>query len=212
MTVDIASAAQESASVRKLTAPELERAAKVLAEAFYDDPQFGWIIPDATRRMAILESGFELFLRRMWFSQDECYTTANLVGVVVWERPGEWKVGIGKQVTMGPAMVRTFGRFLPRLLRALAAVESNHPSEPHYYLPFIGVAADWQGRGIGGALMRPMLERCDRESMPAYLESSTPRNLGLYERHGFAVTEEFRLGKGGPPIWRMWRAPRSPAD
>jgi hypothetical protein len=43
--------------------------------------------------------------------------------------------------------------------------------------------------------------------VPAYLEASTPRNRALYERHGFTVTEEFVLGKGSPPLWRMWREP-----
>jgi GNAT superfamily N-acetyltransferase len=207
VTVDIASAAQEAGTVRKVAEDELPQVAEVLAQAFYDDPQFAWIVPDDARRLDILERAFLLFLRRIWFAQDESYTTAGVVGAAVWERPGEWKTPIGKQLTMAPAMARIFGRFLPRIMRAIATVESNHPSEPHYYLPFVGVVPEWQGRGLGAALMRPILERCDSESLPAYLEASTPRNRALYERHGFVVTEEFKLGKGGPPLWRMWRAP-----
>jgi GNAT superfamily N-acetyltransferase len=207
MTVDIATAAHEAGTVRKVTEADFPRVATALTQAFYDDPQFAWIVPDHSRRLAILDRGFQLFMERIWFAQGECYTTAGVVGAAIWERPGEWKVGIGKQVTMAPAMTRIFGRFLPRLVRALTVMESNHPSEPHFYLPFVGVAPGWQGRGIGAALLRPMLERCDREAMPTYLEASTPRNRALYERHGFVVTEEFRLGKGGPPLWRMWRAP-----
>jgi hypothetical protein len=42
----------------------------------------------------------------------------------------------------------------------------------------------------------------------AYLEASSPRNRGLYEHHGFGVTEEFSLGAGSPPLWRMWRDPQ----
>jgi hypothetical protein len=53
-----------------------------------------------------------------------------------------------------------------------------------------------------------ILERCDQEKLPAYLDATSPRNRGLYERHGFKVTEEFSFGPGSPPSWRMWRDPR----
>jgi hypothetical protein len=62
--------------------------------------------------------------------------------------------------------------------------------------------------GFGAALLRPMLERCDADGVPAYLEATSPRNRALYERHGFEVTEELKLPAGGPPIWLMWREPR----
>ena len=207
MTVDIAAAAQEAGTVRKATEDEIPRIAAALAQAFYDDPQFVWIIPDDARRLRILERVFELFHRRAWLEQDEAYTTDSVVGAAIWERPGEWKLGIGKQLAMVPAMARVFGRYLPRVIRAITAVESNHPEELHYYLPFVGVVPGWQGRGLGAALMHPILTRCDDESLPAYLEASSPRNRALYERHGFVVTEEFRLAKDAPLLWRMWRAP-----
>jgi GNAT superfamily N-acetyltransferase len=72
------------------------------------------------------------------------------------------------------------------------------------------VATAWQGRGFGAALLRPILERCDAEQVPAYLEASTPRNRALYERHGFKVVEECRYASDGPPMWRMWREPHAP--
>jgi GNAT superfamily N-acetyltransferase len=104
-------------------------------------------------------------------------------------------------------MLRAFGRHLPRVLRAIATLEARHPRELHYYLPVVGVDPEWQGRGLGSAVLAPVLERCDREGMPAFLEASTPRNRALYERHGFAVSEEFKLGRTAPPLWRMWREP-----
>jgi predicted N-acetyltransferase YhbS len=89
-------------------------------------------------------------------------------------------------------------------------MESGHPTTPHYYLDSLGVEPEWQGMGLGSALMRPVLERCDREAMPAYLNAGSPRSRDLYMRHGFEVTEEFTLPDGGPPLWRMWRQPAQP--
>ena len=82
-----------------------------------------------------------------------------------------------------------------------------HPTEPHYYLAVLGTEPEFQGRGIGSALLRPVLDICDRDEIPAYLESSKERNIAFYARHGFRVTREVTLPKG-PPVWLMWRDPR----
>jgi ribosomal protein S18 acetylase RimI-like enzyme len=207
--VDIAAGVQEAGTVRRAVRDETLRVAATLARAFDSDPQMQWVLPDDSRRVPIAERGFELYLRRLWFAQDECYTTDAVAGVAIWNLPGKWHVSILGQLRLLPAMTRIYRRFLPRVARAITALESNHPKERHYYLPFVGVDPDWQGRGIGSALLRPVLDRCDSEAMPAYLEASTPRNRALYERHGFGVIEEFQLGPGAPPLWRMWRTPRT---
>jgi GNAT superfamily N-acetyltransferase len=205
--VGIQEASEQAATVGRASVSDVPSMARTLAGAFAEDPAFGWVLHDAPQRVGILERGFELFLRRIWMEQEETYTTSGAVAVAVWERPEEWKLGVGPQLRMAPAMVRVFGRHLPRLVRALTTLEAKHPREPHYYLPFVGVDPGWQGRGLGSAVLAPMLERCDAEGMPAFLEASTPRNRALYERHGFSATEEFRLGSGAPPQWRMWREP-----
>jgi ribosomal protein S18 acetylase RimI-like enzyme len=80
--------------------------------------------------------------------------------------------------------------------------------EPHWYLMLVGVDPELQGQGAGSAIIREGLARADRESRPCYLETSERRNLGLYERHGFAVLEEATLGKDGPQAWAMRREPQ----
>lgn len=204
---DVAAAVREAETVRKADERELPALASVLARAFVDDPVFSWLLPDESRRLETEERVFGLFLRKLYFRQGESYTTDGVAGAAIWELPGQWKVGAVEQLRLLPAMVRILGRGVPRVMRAMTVLESNHPEELHYYLPFLGVAPEWQGRGIGTALMRPILSRCDSEGVAAYLEASSPRNRALYARNGFAVTEEFRLGKGSPPLWRMWRAP-----
>jgi GNAT superfamily N-acetyltransferase len=82
-----------------------------------------------------------------------------------------------------------------------------HPSESHWYLPLMGVDPLKQGKGLGSALMQYALVRCDRESKLAYLESSSPRSVPFYKRHGFEVLGTIQR-KGSPPLFPMLRRPR----
>jgi ribosomal protein S18 acetylase RimI-like enzyme len=198
----------DGSDIRKISPDEVSRVAKALARAFEDDPVMSWIFRDDSKRLANLDKAFTLFIRKIWLPQDECYATDQLFGAALWLPPGKWHLSVGRQLQLLPSMVSVIGRNLPRLMTALKFIEKNHPKGPqHYYLPVLGVEPEFQGRGFGGALMRPILTRCDRERLPAYLESSKWRNVALYERHGFRVVEELRLPKDGPPIWRMWREP-----
>jgi ribosomal protein S18 acetylase RimI-like enzyme len=206
-TVSVADAAQESAGVRRASGSDVPMLARALARAFHDDPVFTWVLRGDRGRATMLERGFELFLRRVWMEHEETYTTPAIAGVAVWEPPGEWQLSAGRQMLLMPAMLGVFRRRLPGVVRALVKLEAGHPRELHYYLPFIGVDPVWQGRGVGGALLALVLRRCDEERVPAFLEASTARNRALYERHGFAVTEEFKLGGTAPLQWRMWREP-----
>jgi ribosomal protein S18 acetylase RimI-like enzyme len=85
---------------------------------------------------------------------------------------------------------------------------SFHPEEPCWYLPLIGVDPACQGRGYGSALLRYALEQIDRTGVAAYLESSNPRNVPLYERQGFDVLGRVQAGSS-PTVVPMLRRPRS---
>lgn len=87
-------------------------------------------------------------------------------------------------------------------------MERRHIRESHYYFPYIGVAPRAQGKGLGSRLMRPTLERCDREGLPAYLEATNDRNTALYERLGFQLESELSFA-GSPPLRLMVRPPHA---
>jgi ribosomal protein S18 acetylase RimI-like enzyme len=82
-----------------------------------------------------------------------------------------------------------------------------HPAHPHWYLPMIGVDTGQQGRGVGTSLMQHALAACDDDRLPAYLESTNPRNVPLYERFGFEAIDIIRSGEA-PPIIPMYRKAR----
>jgi ribosomal protein S18 acetylase RimI-like enzyme len=81
-----------------------------------------------------------------------------------------------------------------------------HPTEPHWYLPLIGVDPARQGRGYGSALLRHALAVADRDKLPAYLEATSPNNRRLYERYGFESIGEIQHADS-PPMWPMLRKP-----
>lgn len=205
---DLAPRQQEKPSVRKVRADELRQVAVTLSRAFYDDPPTRWVFPDDQRRTVLLARVLHFFLQKLWFHQDECLTTTDHAGATIWLPPGGWEVSLLRQILLLPGMAIRLGFSLGRLLRAMGALESNHPRLHHFYLVFAGVVPERQGKGIGSTLLTPVLERCDREIIPAYLEASTPLNRRLYERHGFEVTEEIRFAEDAPPVWRMWREPQ----
>jgi GNAT superfamily N-acetyltransferase len=196
------------APVRKASAGDVPALARALARAFFEDPVFAWLLPDVSDRLQRAERGFAFYLAKVYMPHEECYTTDALAGGALWLPPGTWHLGPLAQLRLLPGMIAATGSRLPRILRATATIESKHPTAAHYYLPFVGLEPAMQGKGVGTALMRPILDRCDREGVPAYLEASTPRNRACYLRLGFEVTEEFSFPSGGPPSWRMWRDPR----
>ena len=59
--------------------------------------------------------------------------------------------------------------------------------------------------------LKGVLGLCDRDGVPASLESSKERNVPFYRQHGFEVTKELRLPKGGRSLWLMWRDPQPPS-
>jgi GNAT superfamily N-acetyltransferase len=100
------------------------------------------------------------------------------------------------------------GDALERIRAAFAAMQDAHPADPHFYLAGVGTEPDRQGQGLGSAVMGPVLDRCDAQRVPAYLESTKEQNVAFYEHHGFAVTGTIAPAPDGPTMWTMWRTPR----
>jgi ribosomal protein S18 acetylase RimI-like enzyme len=74
-------------------------------------------------------------------------------------------------------------------------------------MPLISVDPPCQGSGIGSALLTHGLSVCDREGRLAYLDCTNPKNLPLYQRHGFEVLGTIKVG-GHQPMYPMLRRPR----
>lgn len=177
----------------------------ILGPAFHDDPLGQWIAPDPTMRTVRLTRLFELWSSAFTLPHGEVRRAGDS-GAALWLPPGRWQVPPLLLLRNIPSLGRIFGRRTALLLRGLSQVESHHPRDPHWYVPFIGVVPDQQGRGIGSGLLDAVLRQCDRDGTPAYLEATSERNRALYLHHGFVVRGELELPEG-PTLWPMWRDP-----
>jgi ribosomal protein S18 acetylase RimI-like enzyme len=208
MTIPISDTATLEAGlrVRKATGQDLPAVVQTLTVAFFDDPVMTWWVPDPARRSQILSAFFEITVD-VNHPHDELYTTTTVpAAAAVWVPPGAQPSGEEEErlvARWGDAAEET----AERLLAALELMDQHHPRQPHAYLFLLGTRPQWQSRGLGSALLREVLERCDRDATPAYLEASSERNQQLYLRHGFEVTGEIPL-PDGPSLWPMWREPR----
>ncbi len=188
---------------RLATRDEMLEAVGCIVAAFITDPfaRFTWPSPhDYLRAMpscahAVAAGSFE---------HGSAIVTANFGGAALWLPPG---------VHLNGEALETLFRdtakpeHLDDVLATFEKMSEWHPDQPHWRLPMIGVEPNAQNRGFGGALMSYAVSRCDQEGMLAYLESSNPRNISLYRRHGFEVMGEIQVGEA-PVMTPMLRKPR----
>jgi GNAT superfamily N-acetyltransferase len=142
------------------------------------------------------------------FAHNTVYVSPGYTGAALW-LPPEIHPDEDEMETLVEQTVSERAR--ADLLSIFDQMSSYHPDEAHWYLPLMGVDGPHQGQGYGSALLRHTLDACDRNQIPAYLESSNPRNISLYQRHGFELIGIIQSGSS-PQIVPMLRKPRRRAQ
>ncbi|MFL5295056.1 MAG: GNAT family N-acetyltransferase [Phenylobacterium sp.] len=193
----------EPLDIRAVAAEQAEDLRQTLVLAFSADPCTRYIWPNPRDflacypRMVRAIGGVDL-------DRGSGYATADFGAGALWLQPGRKPDSdaidalIGE--TVSPERQAVAGQ-VGELMQAF------HPDEPHWYLSMLGVDPARQGRGLGSALLRHTLAICDSEGLPAYLESSNPKNVPLYERFGFEVIGQIQPADF-PGLTPMLRRPQ----
>ncbi len=180
-----------------------EQAVAALVTAFTADPAVRWMYPDARQYLDHFPDFVRAFGGRA-FEHGTADSAAGDRAAALWLAPevgpDEERVGAVLQESIDPER-------LPEVFAVIEHMAGFHPEEPHWYLPLIGVDPGLHHRGYGSALLRHALDRCDRDGLPAYLESTNDRNIPLYERFGFKVVGQIRTATS-PIITPMVRKAR----
>jgi ribosomal protein S18 acetylase RimI-like enzyme len=190
-------------TVKTIAKDEKDKALDVFTLAFVDDPMLRWIMADGSVYLKNLGAG-QFALGGRALAHGTGHRLEDFSAASFWLPPG---VGVDEE-----AMGAFIERVVPEKLRGdlFGVVEqmgSYHPHEPHWYLAVLGVDAHRQGKGLGSILMKHALAAVDAQGLAAYLESSNPRNIPFYERHGFEVVGRIQSG-ASPVVTPMLRRAR----
>ena len=189
--------------IKTATAIHAHQAMAVVVLAFSTDPVVRWCYPDPHQYLMYFPDIVRAFAGKA-LEQQTAYYVDGFAGAALWLpfsiEPDEEAVVASLQRSVAePLQEEVFG--------VMEQMNCYHPSEPHWHLPFIGVETRQQHQGFGSALMAHALVPCDREQKLAYLDSTNPKNIPLYERFGFEVLGTIQVGSS-PPVFPMLRKPR----
>ncbi|WFE26884.1 GNAT family N-acetyltransferase [Solwaraspora sp. WMMD791] len=199
-------ATMPATTVRDATPDDIPQAATLLTEAFLIAPVSQWLVTDIDARVTTFRTLFTLELEHALDVGATVHVAGPLSAVAIWYRR-ERPAPTGQVTIHQRRMLLAAGIWQHRVAALDALLDQHRPETPHHYLAYLGVTPWLQGRGIGTALLRHQHQLLDAAAEPAYLEATTPRNRGLYQRHGYAAAEPIPL-PDGPSVWPMWRAPR----
>jgi GNAT superfamily N-acetyltransferase len=185
--------------IKTATESDEEHVSDVLVLAFSADPGARWTWPEPHQYLAHFPELVRAFGGKA-FAHQSAYYFEGYGGAALWLPPG---IQSDEDALMALFQRTASPQIQGDLAKVFENMASYHPTEPHWYLPLIGVDPSLQGNGLGAALLKHGLVRCDRDNKPAYLESTTPRNIP-HQRHGFEVLGEIQVSRSETTS-RCWR-------
>jgi ribosomal protein S18 acetylase RimI-like enzyme len=191
--------------VRPASPADEQQAVGVITLAFAADPMARWAFPDPTTYLSVWPDFVRAFGGN-GLTHGATHLVEGGVGAAMWLPPG---VQPDSDTMMAMTERYILADRMDDMMQVFAQMENYHPADDCWYLPLIGVDPLAQGQGYGAALLRYALPHCDREGIAAYLESSNPRNISLYERHGFEKLGTIQAGTS-PTMVPMLRRPLRP--
>jgi ribosomal protein S18 acetylase RimI-like enzyme len=173
-----------------------------IVQAFSADPAARWMYPDTQQYLEYFPSFVKAFAGAA-FERGSADFVDGSSAAALWLPPGIHPDDDALFTLLRHSVPE---RDQADVFALFEQMDGNHPAEPHWYLPMIGVDPEQQGRGYGSALLEHALARCDADGKLAYLESTSVKSLRLYKRHGFELLGTIQVGSS-PPLFPMLRKP-----
>ncbi|MFI0976265.1 GNAT family N-acetyltransferase [Streptomyces sp. NPDC021093] len=199
---------QDSASVRPIADADVPAAIDTLTRAFAHYPYTQHVIA-ADDHLDRIRRFQELCLTRLGMVYGRVWVAGAGRAVAVWATPDRDPSPAFAEI--GALLDGLAGDRAAAFEAAEQALAPHRPQEPVWFLNTVAVSPEAQGQGLGSAVLAPGIEAAARAGHPAFLETSSERNVAFYEGLGFTVTADIQLPDGGPRTWCMRRDPRQDA-
>ena len=196
---------------------DIPKAGVTLADAFQNDPLWSRFLKDEAKLDE--RGGFFEAPIRYCFKYGEVYATSErLEGIAVWV-PGDladmtiWRLIQSGAIVSGLGAMRVCTKLVQQQVRILGPLEAdrkaNMKGRAYIYLMIIGVATQFQGQGLGGKLLRAVIEKGEQMELPIYVETETEKNIRMYENLGFRQIKQVTLPIVDLPQWELIRIPET---
>lgn len=189
--------------VERVGTDEMGAVARVLAEAFTEDPVFVWAMPKVATRMADAIAFFTFYLRRTQSSGREVFANSDRSAVAVMTTVGP----MDRESRAGRSELPTLVSTTSFAADYFRWIETFRPAVSHRYLEFIGSSPAFSSKGQGAALLKNLIAMAASEGLPVWCWSSNPRNLPFYLRLSFVAGTRLCRDAGTPSVTPLLRPP-----
>ncbi|MFK7987948.1 MAG: GNAT family N-acetyltransferase [Sandaracinaceae bacterium] len=187
----------------------------LLERAMAEDPFVAWLARPGPRHARARRAYVSMMLERIALPRGEVYVARDdgvLLGAALYAPPHTFDLGAAETLRILPLMVDVIGiGRMTSISRTLDLIDAARPPEPRWLLTMIGVDPSARGRGVGGALLQPVLEACDTSGLDLIAETANPAALPFYARWGFDTLEERPLDET-TTSWTLRRPGHQPED
>ncbi len=189
----------------KIQKKDLNEAVNVLNNAFSENSMWKEVFNDEEKNRILTE-----VMVRFCMKYGAVFSTSVKLEGVMAIAPYGKEMTILRIIRSGAFLlsmkIAKEGKKMKILSDAVEEAKKSLNLDPYIHLLIMGVSKESQGKGLGGKLLRTLIEKSETEKKPIYLETQKEDNIDFYGKYGFSVKKKIILPEPiNLPMWLMVR-------
>lgn len=165
----------------------------ILSEAFFEDPQLRWMLNGNKKGFENRLKSLFNYLFESTLCDGEIYFTKNKKAVAAWQTPPKFNLSF-RLILASIRVIFELGIFtLIKIIKMESIFLKLRDKKNTYYLFLLGVSNEERGKGLSSQLIEFQIEKSKSNGYSLFLETSTEKNISIYQKKGFRVFHEHFL-------------------